>query len=99
MIAEELLGETGKHARAEGTTLRTMIEEGLRTVPPQSEVSESGFKLPDGSFRGDGLRPDAQESSWEEIRSLSYGDLIPTSSVTAGHAANLPRTWDPGRFR
>lgn len=76
VIADALLEEARQRARAEGRTLRAMIEEGLRMVLAKPEGGKSGYSLPDRSVSGDGLHPDAQGLSWAEIRELSYGDRL-----------------------
>jgi hypothetical protein len=72
-IADPLLEAAKKAAAREGTTLRALVELGLRQV---LETRKRGgrFRLRKASFRGDGLQPGAKELSWEQIRELSCGE-------------------------
>ncbi|WP_211116552.1 hypothetical protein [Glycomyces buryatensis] len=76
VIADALLEEARQRARAEGTTLRTLIEEGLRLALAKPQGGKSGYVMADHSVGGDGLHPDVQGLSWAEIRELSYGDRL-----------------------
>jgi hypothetical protein len=70
-IADQLLAETKAVAAAEGTTVRGLVEEGLRLALDRHKQS-AGFKLRDAGFRGDGLRADVSLERWNEIRGLIY---------------------------
>jgi hypothetical protein len=70
-ISESLLEKARAVAQKEKTTLRRLIEEGLRKVLKERGRRE-GFKLRKASFKGNGLLPHADEESWERIRSLIY---------------------------
>ncbi len=69
-IADALLAEARKVAGRRGTTVRSLIEEGLRRVIASERVP-GRFKLRDASFGSGGLRPEAQ-GGWDRIRDLSY---------------------------
>ena len=70
-IADPLLKEAKARARAEGTTLRELIEAGLRKV--LGERKRGGkFRLRDASVSGGGLQADLREGSWERVRDLIY---------------------------
>lgn len=71
-IADPLLDAAKKAAARDGTTLRVLVESGLRHV---LEARKRGavFRLRDASFRGEGLQPAAKDLSWEQIRELAYG--------------------------
>jgi hypothetical protein len=72
-IADALLIEARQVARCEGTTLRALVEEGLRRIV--SECSErKGFDLRKVPFRGEGVSPDLDGGNWEEIRRRIYED-------------------------
>ena len=77
-IPDALLRETRKFAAREGITLSALIERGLRRVlaeaKPFKKTSKEPFRLRDGSFTGNGLRPELRGASWAAIRALSYGD-------------------------
>jgi len=77
-IPNALLREAGKLAAREGVTLSALIERGLRRVLTEAKsfkaLSKKPFKMRDGSFKGNGLRPELRGASWAAIRALSYGD-------------------------
>ncbi|WP_206641200.1 type II toxin-antitoxin system VapB family antitoxin [Nonomuraea polychroma] len=74
-ISDSLLNEARQVARAEGTTLRAMIEEGLRVVLSR-RAQNARFILPDASVGGEGLQREVRGASWEDIRALAYGDRL-----------------------
>jgi hypothetical protein len=70
-IPDSLLGEARKLAARENTTVRALIEEGLRRV--LTERKDAGaFRLRKASFGGQGLQPGAAGASWERIRDMAY---------------------------
>jgi hypothetical protein len=70
-LADPLLEEARRLAQREGTTLRALVEQGLRQVLAQKRRGAS-FRLRDASFAGDGLRPGLADASWERLRELAY---------------------------
>lgn len=70
-ISDPLLREARKIAARERTTLRALIEQGLRQVL-RDKRQTSPFSLRKASFRGRGLRAELREASWEQLRDLSY---------------------------
>jgi hypothetical protein len=70
-ISDQLLQSAKRMAAEEGTTVRALIEEGLRRVT-QERAKKPKFRLRRVSFRGNGLHPEVQEGSWEPIRDLIY---------------------------
>ena len=70
-IADGLLADAKRVASKERTTVRSLIEEGLRRVV-KDRAGRGRFRLRKASFKGNGLRPDVREGSWEQIRDLSY---------------------------
>jgi hypothetical protein len=58
-------------AAKEGTTLRALIEAGLRREVEERQRSVA-FSLRDGSFGGDGLQDPRLEADWALVRSLIY---------------------------
>ena len=70
-IADSLLAEAKRLAARDRTTLRALIEEGLREILHKRGQAPD-FKLRKASFRGRGLRPEIRESDWEAIRDLAY---------------------------
>ena len=57
-IADALPERARLHARQRGTTLRALVEQGLRAVLTE-ESSEQSFKLRKATFGGQGLSPEA----------------------------------------
>ena len=55
----------------EGTTMRTLIEEGLRAALARREQKTS-YQWPDLSVSGEGLAPEIEEGSWEPLRDRIY---------------------------
>ena len=74
-LPEALVREAQDVARAEGTTLRTLVEDGLR-VALERHRSGSRFRLPDASVDGNGLRQEVRNAGWDEVRSAIYGDRV-----------------------
>lgn len=70
-ISDALLEDAKKAARRDGTTLRALIEQGLRAVL-RGRRRRGRFRLRDASVRGKGLQPGVEEGSWEPLRDLSY---------------------------
>ena len=74
-LPDELIREAQEIARAEGTTMKSVLEEGLRAVIARRRRTQR-FNLRDASVDGRGLRPDVAEAGWAKIRELSYGDRL-----------------------
>ena len=70
-IHDPLLDEARRQASREKTTVRALIEEGLRRVISERE-QKSGFKLRRASFKGNGLKPELADASWERVRGIIY---------------------------
>ncbi|MFL5262469.1 MAG: type II toxin-antitoxin system VapB family antitoxin [Anaeromyxobacteraceae bacterium] len=70
-IADALLREARRAAERDGTTLRALVEEGLRHALRDRSAAQA-YTLPDCSFRGKGLHPDAEGAGWDRIRELAY---------------------------
>ncbi len=71
-IADALLKDAKKLAARERTTVRALVEAGLRQVLAQKRPRGERYRLRDATFRGDGLAPGAAGASWERIRELAY---------------------------
>jgi hypothetical protein len=70
-IADPIFREARKVASREGTTLRSLIEEGLRRIIAERK-RKSAFRLRLVTAGGSGLRPELRDANWDEIRDLSY---------------------------
>jgi len=70
-IADTLLNEAKKVAAREGTTVRALVEQGLRRVV--TERRRAGrFRLRNASFKGQGLQQGIRGLAWDRLRDLSY---------------------------
>lgn len=70
-ISDALLERAKERAAARETTLRALIEEGLRSVLAE-DAGEAGFCMRKGSVGGNGLRPEIRDGSWNRIVEVSY---------------------------
>lgn len=75
-IPDPLLDQARSLAAREGTTLRALIERGLRHVVDELG-QERTFQLRDGSVGGSGLRAELAGAPWDRLRELAYGDPTP----------------------
>ena len=71
-IAEDLFARTREIAQREGTTLRALIEEGLRVTLARREQKTSSYRWPDLSVDGEGLAPEVGEGGWERLHDRIY---------------------------
>lgn len=71
VIAEDLLRAAKLVAREEHTTLRALLDEGLRWAIEKRKMP-STFRLRDASVRGKGVRPGVVEGDWATLRGSSY---------------------------
>ncbi len=70
-IADALAVEAKILAHRDQTTLKALIEEGLRRVV--AERAEAGvFHLRDATYAGNGLQPEYSPASWEQLRGAIY---------------------------
>lgn len=72
-IPDPVLDAARALARREGTTVKALIERGLRRELAVAE-SPLPFKLRRASFQGNGLRADQPGVGWDRLRELSYED-------------------------
>jgi hypothetical protein len=72
-IADPLFERARDLAEREGTTLRALVEEGLRRVLDRKGARQP-FKLRDARYRGpcQGLTPEFAAGGWERIRAAVY---------------------------
>jgi hypothetical protein len=70
-LPSELLRDAQELARREQTTLKALIEAGLREVLAQRS-DDSRFTLEDASVGGNGLRPEFRDGGWEQLRDTIY---------------------------
>ncbi len=70
-IADTVLLEAKKLASQRGTTLRALVEAGLRCVLDAAGARER-FTMRRVTFGGRGLRPEMLDGGWEALRDAAY---------------------------
>lgn len=70
-ISDALLREARRVAAREGVTLRTLIERGLYRAVVETRAG-TPFKLRRASFKGQGLRAELRDASWDKLRDFAY---------------------------
>ena len=75
-ISDPLLREARKIAARDKTTLRALVEQGLRLIVSEKK-KDKPFRLRDASVGGKGLHPDVAGKSWDEIRDMIYEEAAP----------------------
>lgn len=70
-ISDTLLERARELLATEKTTLRALVEEGLRLVI-EEHAERKPFKLRRASFGGRGLQAEMRDADWSTIRSLAY---------------------------
>ena len=73
-IADPLLEEAKSLAARRGTTLRSVIEEGLREVLAKEPSMVRSFKLRDASVGGNGLTAEFRDRPWSDVLDAAYGE-------------------------
>ncbi|MCY7314852.1 MAG: type II toxin-antitoxin system VapB family antitoxin [Rubrivivax sp.] len=73
-ISDAVLAEARQLAAQHGTTVRALVERGLRRELAERKSRAAPFELRAASFKGKGLQPGAKGQSWEQLRELAYGD-------------------------
>jgi hypothetical protein len=72
-IPDGLFDEARKVAQEEKTTLKALVEEGLRKVVTERRGEKSaGFRLRKAAFKGQGLQPHLAGVTWDQILDVSY---------------------------
>ena len=71
-ITDALLERARKHAQRSGTSLRALVEEGLRRVLSE-ERAKPKYVLPDRSVGKPGGRDPLESMSWQDLRDEIYG--------------------------
>lgn len=71
-LSDAALDEARRVAAREGTSLRALIEEGLRRVLAERRSRRAGFRLRRVTFGGEGLAPELAGESWPAIRDSIY---------------------------
>lgn len=66
-IADPLFAEARRYAEEHGTTLRAVVEQGLRSVLTQ-RAPGTPFRLRKATFGGEGLQTHAAAEGWDTLR-------------------------------
>jgi hypothetical protein len=72
-LPDGLLRQAKRIALKERTTVKALIERGLRVVVAEQKRA-SGFTLRKAAFRGDGLVTGRSLQDWAAIRDLMYAE-------------------------
>jgi Arc/MetJ family transcription regulator len=75
-IADALLDEARAAAAADGSTLRSLVEEALRAQLDRRREGTT-FRLRDGSVGGGWMRPEFVDGGWERIAQEIYREDAP----------------------
>jgi len=70
-ISDPLLREAQKIAARDRTTLRALVEQGLRKIIAERKAARP-FRLRKVTFKGQGLVPELRDADWDKIRDLAY---------------------------
>jgi hypothetical protein len=70
-LSDSILREAKRAAAREHTTVRALVEEGLRLVLSRRRRGKP-FKLRKATFRGDGLQAGVSLRDWDTVRDLVY---------------------------
>ncbi len=70
-ISDALAEEAKALAARQNTTLRELIEAGLRYVLRERR-RKARYRLRDARFCGRGLQPEFRDENWQRIREASY---------------------------
>ena len=70
-IADSLLEQAKMVAARERTTVKALVEAGLREVLGGRSTSKS-FRLQQASFKGQGVQAGLTEGDWTRIREIAY---------------------------
>ena len=70
-ISDGLFEEMRRLAQQDETTMRCLVEEGLRRVIAERHRT-TPFRLRRATFKGEGLQPRLNGASWDQIREMTY---------------------------
>lgn len=72
-LSDPLLERAKRLAAERGSTLRDLIETGLRRVLEDERASKP-FVLRDLRVKGNGLQAEFRNADWQQIREAAYGE-------------------------
>ena len=70
-IPDSLFKEARKVAHENQTTMKALVETGLRKVISECKQSKN-YKFRRATFKGHGLQPHIAGASWDKLRDISY---------------------------
>ncbi|HUR71555.1 MAG TPA: type II toxin-antitoxin system VapB family antitoxin [Candidatus Limnocylindrales bacterium] len=70
-ISDNLLDEAKRLAARERTTVKALIEQGLRQII-STKKKPGVFRLRKATFKGQGLQSGVSTATWEQIRDMAY---------------------------
>lgn len=73
-LGDALIMQAKQVAAQENTTLRALVEAGLRHVLAQRSRSAAPYRLRRVVVHGEGMNPELQGADWQRLRDLAYGD-------------------------
>jgi hypothetical protein len=71
-LPDPLLDKARRVAASRGTTVKALVETGLRKVIEEHSRPPKPFKLKNASVSGNGLQPAAQGLTWAQLLEMSY---------------------------
>jgi hypothetical protein len=71
-ISDAILERVKALAAREGTTIRALVEDGLRQVLRERRAKP--FRLRDAAVGGEGLTKEFEGAGWDRFRDAAYGD-------------------------
>lgn len=71
-IADAILEESRRIAQRDKTTLRELVQEGLRRVLEERRVSVPPFQMKNLPTAGRGFQPNFADGDWSRIRDEAY---------------------------
>lgn len=72
-LADDLVLEAKRYAKRHRTTLRAVIEDGVRSTLRADRGARAPFTLRDASVGGSGLQPEFRDETWSKMREAAYG--------------------------
>jgi Bacterial antitoxin of type II TA system, VapB len=74
-LPDELVLEVQRIAREQKRTMRSVMEEALRSTIAKYQQAQA-FELPEASVGGNGLQPEFRDADWDELRAAAYGNRL-----------------------
>ena len=71
-IADTIYSEAREIAARDSTTIRALVEEGLRLILARRRATNEPFRMRRASFGGNGLQPEFRATGWERFREAAY---------------------------